>query len=75
MHIIYNIYEGQTLRMSSWSRIVFASIAASVEERSTFASTICASVLDYIHLRAVASAANGERGGDGGRRYAWTRTR
>ena len=71
----YNIYEGQTLRMSSWSRIVFASISASVEERTTFASTICASVLEYIHLRARrASATNGERSGGGGRRYTCTRT-
>ena len=42
-------------------------VSASVEERSTFASTIYASVLEYIHLRARASAANGERGGGGGR--------
>ena len=33
------------------------------------AATIYASVLDYIHLRARASAANGERSEGGGRRY------
>ena len=70
---IYNIYEGQTLRMSSWSRIVFASTSASVEARSVFASNMPACSNISICAHGCQPRTESEVGG--GTRYTWTRTR